>query len=280
MRRLSPAWQVILAAVLLGSSGVFVKNLDLPPTTLAFFRMGLPVIFLFFYLEEQHLHIWKKFNRTILLSSLFSVLHIVFFYVGFLNTSMTNAVLVLYTWPIFENIISIIFLKEKTSKRNLILLGTAFLGVFLTFVDKEISLENGDFVGMGAMLICALCYAISLAILKEEADNYTYPELVFYQNSLGFAVYLPFFLLNTPFPTVNQLALGSAYGLLIGVVAFDLMFSGLKKLPVSIASDLSYVEAISAIAFGVIFFGDVITWNTLLGGSLILGSTMAFREKV
>ncbi len=278
MKRISPVWQIILAATILGSSGVFVKHLGLPPTTLGFFRMGLPVLFLFFYLNGKKHNIWKKFNKTILLASVFNVIHIIFFYIGFLNTSMTNAVIALYTWPIFENIISVIFLKEKVHKRNLILLGTAFLGVFLVFADKEISFANSDFLGMSAMIACALTYAISLAIVKEEAENYEYGELVFYQNSLGLVVFLPFLIFNSPFPNISQLALGTVYGLLIGVVAFDLMFSGIKKLSASLTSDLSYIEVVSSVCFGMIFFGDVITWNVLLGGGMILGSTLAFEE--
>lgn len=278
MQRISPIWQVVLAATILGSSGVFVKHLNLPPTTLAFFRMGLPVIFLFFYLQGKHFRIWKKFNTRILLSSVFNVIHIMFFFIGLLNTSITNATIALYTWPIFENIISIIFLKEKIYKRNLVLLATAFCGVFLVFADKELSFQSKDFLGMSAMIACALFYAISLALVKEESEKYSYAELVFYQNSLGFLVYTPFFLLNTPFPNTDQLALGTLYGFLIGVVAFDLMFSGIKKLPVSLASDLSYMEAVSAVFFGIIFFGDTITWNTFFGGGLIIGSTLAFKE--
>ena len=45
-----PYLEVIIAAIIWGSTGVFVKFLALPPTTITFFRLAIPTLCLFIFL--------------------------------------------------------------------------------------------------------------------------------------------------------------------------------------------------------------------------------------
>lgn len=51
--KLNPYLAIIIAATIGGSSGVFIKLLDLPATTITFFRMAVPVIVLLAYLKYK-----------------------------------------------------------------------------------------------------------------------------------------------------------------------------------------------------------------------------------
>ena len=57
---------------------------------------------------------------------------------------------------------------------------------------------------------------------------------------------------------------------MIGLLAFLLWFSALKKVKASTAALLSYFEVISAIVLGVIFLKEGITLNMIIGGGIIL----------
>ncbi|MCK5062697.1 MAG: EamA family transporter, partial [Candidatus Aenigmarchaeota archaeon] len=65
----------------------------------------------------------------------------------------------------------------------------------------------------------------------------------------------------------------------IGIVGFILFFSALKKINASTASHLTYVEVISAAIFGIVLFGELLTWNVLLGGILIIASTYFLKRE-
>jgi drug/metabolite transporter (DMT)-like permease len=53
LMKFSPFLAVIIAATLGGFSGVFFKWIDLPATTLTFFRVAVPTAVLFLYLKGK-----------------------------------------------------------------------------------------------------------------------------------------------------------------------------------------------------------------------------------
>jgi len=91
-------------------------------------------------------------------------------------------------------------------------------------------------------------------------------------------LFLPLIFINQPFPSLVQIGFGSLYGLLIGITAWIFFFSALSKVKASIASHLAYAEVLWTIIFGVVIFNETLTWNMLLGGSLIIVSAI-FLEK-
>jgi drug/metabolite transporter (DMT)-like permease len=272
---LNPYLEVVLATIIFGSAGVFVKYLALPATTMSFFRTFVPALVLgVYFLFSRH-----KFSRgntkLMLVASVLSAVRMFFYFVAYSLTSIGNAVIVLYTWPVFATILSIVFLKEKVSRRNKALLFVAFIGIILVFLSKEYSFANKDLIGMCSMLVCALLYSFTFVIFKKESKSYSGIETAFFQNLVGAFVFLPFFLINRPFPSLGSTAVASVYGTLIGIVGFGLIFSALGKIKASSVSLLAYLEVLSGIAFGMVFFREALSWNVISGGILIIGSAVA-----
>ena len=145
-------------------------------------------------------------------------------------------------------------------------------------MNKEINFANKDFLGMSAMLLSAIIYSSTIVIFKKESNNYSKFETIFYQNLVGAIIFLPFIFINQPFPTVPQISVALIYAILIGLIGFGLFFSALKQIKASTASFLSYTEVISAILFGTILFNEVLTWNIIVGGLLIISSTILIRK--
>lgn len=275
--KFNPYLEVIIAAIIWGSTGVFVKYLNLPPTTLTFFRMAVPAVFLSMFFSIKKIK-FNLNNKLMLFASSLNAFRMFFYFLGFTLTSIGNAVIMLYTWPIFATIFSLLFLKEKVKLRNLVLLAMAFVGIIIIYSNKELSFVNKDFIGMSAMLISAAIYAITIVIFKKESNKYSKFETIFYQNLVGAFIFLPFLFINQPFPTVTQSSVAITYAILIGLIAFSLFFSALKKIKASTASFLSYVEVISAMLFGIFLFNEVITLNLIIGGFLIITSTLLLKK--
>lgn len=138
---------------------------------------------------------------------------------------------------------------------------------------------NEDFVGMGAMLLSAILFSLSMVIFKKELKNYTKTETIFYQNLVGAVVFLPFIFINRPLPTLTQTAVATTYGFLVGIVAFVLFFLALKRLKMDHYSLLTYWEVPAAMIFGIIFFNEAITPNMIVGGTLIVISGLLLRKE-
>ena len=277
--KLNPYLAIIIAATIGGSSGVFIKLIDLPATTITFFRMAVPVIVLLGYLYYKRTKLFRGNYRIMMVASVLNATRMFFFFVGYLYTSIGNAVIILFTWPIFGSLFSAIFLKEKVSVRTALLIGLAFTGIVIMYLNKEISFGNEDFIGMAAMLLSAILFSITAVIFKKELVYYSKTETIFYQNLVGAVAFLPLLFIYTPVPSAMQIGAASLYGFLIGIVAFTLFFYALRRLKMSHYALFTYWEVIAALFFGVLFFQEQITWNMLIGGSLILATGIMLRKE-
>ncbi len=273
----NPYFEVLLAAIIWGSSGIFIKLLGLPVTTIAFFRMAIPALILFAFLKLRKGKVFKKGSKFMLVASSINVLHMFFYFVAYSFTSVSNAIILLYTWPVFATILGLMFLKEKVSVRKFLLLGFAFAGVILVFSGKSLSISSADFIGMGAMLISASLYSVALIIFKRESPRYSNMETIFYQNVIGAFAFAPFLFFN-PLPSLVQSLTAIAYALLIGVAGFGLFFAALKRINVSAASGISYFEIVSAMLLAAVILGETITLKMAAGGLMIAVSTLLLRN--
>lgn len=116
---LNPYFEAILAGVIWGLSGLFVKYLHLPPTTVTFFRLAVPTFILLLFFIIKKIKLFHGNNKLILLASTLNAARVFLYTVGFTFASIGNAVIILYTWPVFTTIFSILFLKEKVCLKEL-----------------------------------------------------------------------------------------------------------------------------------------------------------------
>ncbi|MBI4453256.1 DMT family transporter [Candidatus Woesearchaeota archaeon] len=275
--KLNPYLEVIIAATFGGLGGALIKLINLPPTSVTFFRFIVPVVLLYIFLKFRKIELFRGNYKVMLGASLINAIRILFFSIGYIYTTMGNAIIMFFTWPIFAALLSIILLKEKVNAKTLALFAMAFVGLIVMYINKEINFSNNDFIGMTAMLFSGIGYALTIIIFKKELPNYTKTETIFYQNLLGAIIFLPFIFINKPYPTMPQLGLGIIYPIIAGLCTFYFFFSALKKLKVAHYSLLTYWEVIAAIFFGVLIFGEAVTWNMVVGGGLIIASSILLR---
>ena len=270
---------VLTAATMAGSSGVFIKSIQfLPATSMAFIRLTIPTLLMGGLMLFQGIPFFRGNYRIMLTASLLNALRMYLFFVAYIYTSIGNAVIISYTWPIFTTLFSIFFLKEQVVRRNLGLMGVAFLGILIVYMNQPFSFENKDFMGMSAALGTAIVYATTVVIFKRESPNYSRQEIIFYQNVLGPFIYLPFFLLHRPWPILSDSIIAVSHAIILGILGFNFFFYGLRHLKASTASLLAYIEIISALLFGVFWMKETLTWNMLMGGILIIFSTTLLKK--
>jgi drug/metabolite transporter (DMT)-like permease len=265
---------IISAAFIFGSSGVFIKTLNLPVSTLTFFRMAIPfglMTVLFLFRRKPFPSIADK---TMLLASFLNATRLFFYFAGYTYGNISTTVILLYTWPVFATIWSALFLGEPLTFFRWICFLTTLAGVILINLNQAMSLGDQQFTGVLFILSSAFIYSMTVVMFKKKSQCYTPFETLWFQNGLGAFLFLPFLVINRPLPVPWQTGTAILYAFLIGVVGFGLFFSGLRRIDASKASFLTYVEVVSGIFFGVAFFGETLSWNILAGGSLVLVSAL------
>ncbi len=272
---------VIAAAIIAGFSGIFIKYMDsLNATSIAWIRSIVPTVLVGAWLLFNKVPIFRGNYKIMLGASTLNAARMYLFFVAYIFTSIGNAVILFYIWPIFVTIFSYLFLKERISRRQTILLLIAFAGLIIAYADQRFSFEDRDFIGMLAAVGSASIYASTVVIFKSQAARYKSYEMVFFQNLIGALIFLPFFIIHLPSAQVFDIGLGILYASLIGIVGFGLFFYSLSRLKASTASTLMYGEVVSAIILSYLWMGDQLSLNMMIGGSLILiSSYFTSREK-
>ncbi len=265
-----PIIEVLTATIIWGLTGVFVKIIDANPVVISFFRLGVPAVFLLLYYTLRRNKDAFCFNYRLTLSSGLNGVGLLLYYAAFSLTSMSNVVIMFYTYPIWVILFSKFILKEKISKQYTFLLPIAFIGIIIIFYKKDFSLASKDFLGIALAVATAVIFAIMMIITKKEQRKSNNFKIIFHQNLIGALVLLPalFFIDFTITPT--GIGVGVIYGFLIGLVGFTLYYMALKRIDMAVISILSYFEVVSAIFFMTVLLREPLRWNVIVGAILII----------
>lgn len=277
---MNPYLLAVLAIIILGSAGAFIKTINLPPVTLTFFRMAIPTAILFAYFTYiKRVTLFRSSVKWLLLGSLLNAARLFLFIASYSYTSIVNAIVIFYTWPVFSIIYSRVWLRESIPKRNQWLLFLPLVGIVIIFSDQPFTTANEDLIGMGAMLLSAIIYALTVIIFKRTSYAYTGFETVFFQNLLGGFIFLPL-----AWPVLGSLdwetyGLVTIFALTIGLLAFGMFFQALGKMKASTLSYLAYLEVVVASLYGILLFGEAVTIQLVIGGLLIILATILFQKE-
>lgn len=275
---MNPYLEVVIAALIWGTSGVLIKLINTNSFLISFFRMAIPTVLIGIYFIIKRRRVFRKNTKTVLIASFLNAVRTLFFFIGFNNTSIGNAIIMLYTWPIFVTIVSPWMLKEKITRVKAIALVLAFCGIVLVYINKKFSFESSDFLGMSAMLFSAFVYAFSMILFKKTSADYNQIETTFFQNVVGGFLFLPAAFIVHPFPGPEKIGLLFVFGIFIGIVGFALFFSALKKVKASTASSLAYLEIVTTLIYSAAFFGEKFSWNMVAGGAMIILSALIVQH--
>ena len=270
--------KILLAAIIWGSSGAFIKYIDLHPYLITFFRTAVPVVLIGSFSNWKDLRTIFTASRLMFFASLLNAVRLIFYFIGFTYAPIGNAVIILYTWPVFALVLSRIYLKEPLPPKNIVLLIISMIGIGFIYIDKEIAFDNEVFLGMLAMLFSSFIYALTVIIFKKESPNFSNWSIVFHQNFVGAVLFTIIFITFPEKPDTTQSLVSVVYAVLIGIAGYGLFFSALRKIKASSASFIAYIEVVSGIMFGVFLFNETLTWNVILGGLLIIGSSILLKK--
>ncbi|HEA28483.1 MAG TPA: EamA family transporter [Leeuwenhoekiella sp.] len=273
-------YAVVLCALIAGTNGILIKYMSSMNTgTIGWFRAIVPTLFVLPALLRNDELRPRGNYKTLLLASLINAGRMYLYLIAFTYTSIGNAVVLFYSYPLFVAAIESVYLKQKIPKKQLVFLMVAFAGIIVTYAGKPFSFQSDDFIGMIAAMGAAVGYAVTVILFKTEAQNFSKNQLIFYQNIAGAVVFLPF-LVGIGSAEIDQIGVGVIYGLIIGIGVFKLFFFGLKHLPAATATSLMYLEVVSAIALGYLILGETLTLNMIIGGAMIVfGSWSISRLK-
>lgn len=276
---------VVVAAVLWSTIGLWVRALHdqygLPALTIAFLRAGVGAIIAFVALLLARRDLLRVPPRTLARLALYGAMGIGAFYwlyaQAIVQTTVTTAVVLLYTAPAFVTLIAWRVFGEALTARKIVALALAFGGCALVaraYNPAQLSLNGaGILSGLGAALTYAL-FTIFGKIIVQKFSPWT---ALTYQLIFGALFLAPLqtwdaFAPLIEFPPAWIYLLALVLGPTLGAIWF--FTAGLWSVPASNASILATIEPVMASALAFVVLGERLEVLQLIGGGMVIGGAV------
>lgn len=265
----------VLAALCMGTMGVFSRKTGIQAEVITFFRLSLGAVFLFILLCcTRQVGLIKKWPTWPVLIGGSMLAGFIIFYVQAMNmTTMAIAIMILYLAPLLASIFAHFFMEEKLNLASISLIGFALLG-FAMMMEFKIDFESGSnhmlgifFSGLG--LLCYTGYILINRTIRSDIHVYT---RTFYQLLVGALCTVPFFITDFPAITGDQWPWIIGAGLIPGFLGILFAVIALEKLPAATFGTLAYFEPIFVCLLGWSIFGETLNTLQMAGVLLIIGS--------
>lgn len=190
---------LILGAVLISASGIYVKLSEVGPTTTGFYRMALslPIYAVVLLIrqggqgEVTKSPISRQAWHALLISGFFLALDLITWHWAMHYVSVAVASLLAYTAPVWVALMGFLFFGERFSNRFLIGLTISMASVALLVLGGNRALNFTDGLGVICGLLAALSYAFYLRGVKVARDSLSVPQVMFWTAIIASAVLLP-----------------------------------------------------------------------------------------
>lgn len=181
-----------------------------------------------------------------------------------------------FTMPIWASIIALLFLKEKINLNKILFLVLGLIGTFTILLPDS---NNINFYNI-IVLLSAISYAFAHNFTKKLTETDSILSILFFMS----VIQLPLsFIGSLTIGKLNFLTLEDL-PLIIVLTATSLLAhlslsSALKKSDASIILPIDYIRLPLIALVGWYYYDEVMTYNIIIGSSLIIIGTIFFLRK-
>lgn len=265
---------IILGVLGTAFSAVFVGISDAPSIVLACYRMILSTIFSVPMVMAEHNNGEQRLRKTdvclCMLSGVFLGLHFFCYFESLKQTNIASAVVLVDTELIFVSLAGMLILHEKLSVLSWVGIMAAFGGsVIVAAGDMQGGRLVGDLLALGGA-VCSTGYTLIGRVCRERMKTGTYTTLVYLSAGIVTAV-----LAAASHKKLFHYG-ADAWLAALGLAVFCTMLGhtifnwGLKYEKASFISAVKLLEPVFASVLGIIFFREVPTATSMLGGGIII----------
>ena len=249
---------------------------SISPLTLAFYRFAIPAVILLFFVKKMQRIQPKDFLYFILLGILNCTINVGFYLMGLLYAPSIDAPVIGSSGPIFVLLASALFLREKTTKKLLFGNLIGLTGVLFIVLQPVGSLvQNHSIFGNFLFIFATIAGAIATVIARKLAKKYNFLTLSFWTFFIAAISFLPIPIDDYMHHVQLILNLHSLTGILFGalassLLAYLLLFYGLRYINASQTTAFTYVDPVSAVFIAIPLVHEYPTTIFILGSALIL----------
>ena len=270
--------QFIMAMVIVGTIGIFRRNIALSSAALAFSRGILGSLSLGAFVKVRGQKIFHGMERKklflLILNGAIIGVNWIFLFEAYRFTTVAVATLCYYLQPTLLILVSPIFFKEKLTGKKLFYALIAFLGMVLVSGVLGGG-DTGSLKGVAFGLAAAVLYTMAVVINKITIGVDPYEKTIIQLASAGI-VLIPYILMTEDISAVQLDTITIILVLIVGIIHTGLVyffyFGSMERMSAQAVAVFSYIDPVVAVIASWAFLGEPLTVPVIIGAVLIIGS--------
>ena len=212
--------------------------------------------------------------------ALTTVMAVLFFW-GLARVPLAQAIALAFIAPLIALFLASAMLGETISRRTIGASLIAFGGVALIFVGQaQADLGHDALLGSIAILVSAVCYAVNIILMRQQALVAKPIEIAFFQNLIVAALLLCAWPVvgGARFPPLDQLPFVLLASFL-STASLLLLSWAYARAEASYLAATEYTSFLWAMLLGWLVFGETVSLYTLAGAALIVAGCIAAARR-
>ncbi len=286
MLKINPFFILIIGAIAIAFSPIFVRFSDVDPIMTAFYRIFISLPFFLFFSSFNIIEKVKfpQFNNSyviFLISGIFFALDLICWHWSIKLTTVSKATFLSNLAPIVVIIFSLIFLKERFSKFFYLAALLSMVGM-LMLLGESFKFNKSQFIGDLLGVLTAVWYGSYIVTISQLRKKYNSTSIMFLSGIVTAIILLIVAILFE-----QSLIPQSLFTItIIFLLGFICQFMGqsfitysLAYLSASLSSLCLLIQPIAATVLAYFFFQEKLTTIQFFGSALILIGIYIARTK-
>lgn len=251
-----------------------VSGYGIPVLEIVAARAAVSLFLSYLDVKRKRISIWGHNKPLLVARGVAGALALVCVYYSVTTLTLADATVLQYTYPAFTAVLALLFLGERIKASTLICILLSFLGVMVMVrpFGGE-SLINLPHLSLMAALAGAFGSAVAYVIVRKLSQSEDSSVIIFYFPLVALPASILMLGDDFVMPGTEALVLLLLVGIFTQVGQIGLT-KAMAAEEAGKATAYSYVQVIFSAILGIIFFSEVPTLWTLLGGSLIIAGAL------
>ena len=265
--------ELVAYSLLAGIVGVFVRLLQgIDAQSIVFLRAAIAAAFIFLAVAARSRIRELKIVHPVktLFVGLFQGASIFLYITALLNTTVSNAVFLLYTAPVFSVILAKVFLKEEIERETIIGVLVTLVGIILILDPRTFSFDSsqtfGNIVALGSGFFYAAMALTAKPIMKKTPGHY----VAFWQYLVISLMFLPFLSIKSAAAIYGNWQLLAIIGIVCTGIPFILFMEGVRKVKAQKIFIITALEPLAGTLLALVVLGETPSLLAVAGALLVL----------
>lgn len=248
-----------------------VSGLGIPVLEIVAARAVVSLVISYLDIKRKRLSVWGQNKPLLIARGAVGTLALICVYFSVTRLPLAEAAILQYTYPAFTAVIALWFLKERIQTATIIciVLSIAGLGVMLRPELSANAVLALPGLSVIAALLGALGSAVAYVLVRRLSQSEDTSVIIFYFPMIALPVALSLLGTDLVIPSGEALLLLLLVGLFTQVGQVGLT-KAMAVEEAGKAAAYSYIQVVFSIILGALFFNELPTLWTWLGGGLIM----------